>query len=101
MTINIAKNPIKIEEKDPNVHLIPFEILVPSLSLFISKWTSIVFIYTTGTEEIDCESSQSIAWASLKDTHLNTFCKDHLFHIYPRVTGNDEALANSNHIDDS
>ena len=82
MTFSLAQNPFKIEDKEPSVHLIPFGILVPCLALFITKWSSVVFIYTTGSDDMEC--AMPGAWDEPNDSsnkRLRIYCKQHLFHV--------------------
>ena len=100
MTFRLAENPFKLEDKEPSVHLIPFGILVPCLSLFITKWTSIVFIYTTGSDEIECAMPGSWDESEKSTKRLTIFCKQNLFHVPSGIMGPKKNISEENHIDD-
>ena len=101
MTFSLAQNPFKIEDKEPSMHLIPFGILVPCLALFITKWSSVVFIYTTGSDDMEC--AMPGAWDEPNDSsnkRLRIYCKQHLFHVSSGIMGPKKNVSEATHIDD-
>ena len=65
--------PIELEKKEPTIKMVPYGIFIPNCFLFVVKWSSTIFVYSKGSDELECENPSN--WKEIKDKDINTYCK--------------------------
>ena len=54
MTFNVPKIPFQVDNKEPRIKLVPWVIFIPCSFLIVLKWSSTIFVYVKGSDEIQC-----------------------------------------------
>ena len=72
MAFNVPKMPFSVDNKEPRIKLVPWVIFIPCSLLIVLKWSSTLFVYVKGSDEVQCAVPTH---SGLTENQFSGYCK--------------------------